>query len=786
MKRPILIALIGYGIGILWGLYLNISIVFFVCTLMLVRYLQKRIRMSYKEKRRKKQYNTRRYVKLVLNGKIMAMIGTMAILSNSVVLRINSCYEKVEHELGEASYIGTIISEVKEKTYEDQYRIRLESVNKDKTYLDKEFVVHIKKQKETNILSYGDKISFRGTYMPPQSQRNYGGFDEKQYARTIGIYGKIKTNKVMVIGKGKVNPIEEMASRVRQQILKRIKEIIPEEDNRNLILGILLGQDDELSDTIKEDFRNSSLAHILAVSGMHVSYLILGISFLIQHARCSKKIGKGIMILFLLFFMYLTGLSPSVKRACIMSILMLGAGFVYRKSDTITNLSFSFLLILFQNPFAIQDIGMLLSFLGTGGILIFYQNIQTTFNKKNIQNMLIDKKKLQETLSIKIKEILAISLSAQIAILPATVFCFNTISLTFLFSNLFVSFLIGGIIFLGFAVIIIPHAMLFLAEFSYIFLRILLRMLLAISQFFSQIPFSKITVVTPNFFFILLYYFLVLSINYVIMLRNKKKLRHTQKKILDLVVKEKKRLKESKIPVVIVTIILIIMMIISKQIPKDLKIYFIDIGQGDSTLVVTPNGKRMLIDTGGSKTPTIFDVGKSTLVPYLLDRGIKQLDYLCISHFDADHCNGAIAVLENLEIEEVILTKQINACEEYNKIIEIIKRRKIKVKVVKKGDRILLDNTTYLNILYPEEELKFSDLNNNSMVAKLEYGKFSMLFTGDIEEEAEQKLQELYKKSNQLESTILKVAHHGSKSSSTEEILKRIKPKIAIIRCRRK
>lgn len=178
--------------------------------------------------------------------------------------------------------------------------------------------------------------------------------------------------------------------------------------------------------------------------------------------------------------------------------------------------------------------------------------------------------------------------------------------------------------------------------------------------------------------------------------------------------------------------------------------------------------------------------GKNTLLPYLLDRGVGKIDYMIVSHFDADHCNGLISILENIKVDEVIISKQAEICKEYETIIEIIKQKNIKVAVVKAGDIINLEKEVNIEILYPNEKLDFKDINNNSIVAKLTYKNFSMLFTGDIEKEAENNLINTYKNTNKLNASILKVAHHGSKTSSQENFIKEVNPKVAVIRSRKK
>lgn len=176
--------------------------------------------------------------------------------------------------------------------------------------------------------------------------------------------------------------------------------------------------------------------------------------------------------------------------------------------------------------------------------------------------------------------------------------------------------------------------------------------------------------------------------------------------------------------------------------------------------------------------------GKNTLLPYLLDRGIKKIDYIIVSHFDLDHCQGILYIMEKINVKKVVIGKQFETCDNYEEFIKIIKEKRINVTVVEKGEKINIEKDLYFNILWPDSKNKIREnvINNNSLVCKLVYKNFSCIFTGDIEKETEEVLINKYKDTDLLKSTVLKVPHHASKTSSKEEFIKQIQPKIAIIR----
>ena len=499
---------------------------------------------------------------------------------------------------------------------------------------------------------------------------------------------------------------------------------------------------------------------MLAVSGSHITYIISAFSILME--KKNKRITKILTIIFLIFFMALTGFTASVVRASIMGILILTSGLVHRKSDTINNLGISSLIILICNPYTIIDAGFWLSFAGTMGIILLEEPINSYFQKFKI---------------CKIKSIswiinsFTITFAANIIIIPIMAYMFSTFSMTFWISNILAAPVMEFVTIYGFLIYFISIFLLPLAKFLGIILNFSLNSLIKIAEITSLIPGSSIYIKTPYLLECIIYYLILFLIfNWK---RIKEKLENN--KILE------KIKKNSYKYISIILISIILTNTISNKIFQEIKIYFVDVGQGDSTLIQTIEGKNILIDGGGSEFGS-FDVGESILLPYLLDRRITTIDYLMISHFDSDHIGGVFAILENLKVKNIIISKQGETSENLKKFYEITNNKGIRTIIVKKGDIVEIDKYSHFEILFPEDNLiEDNILNNNSIVARFNSLDFSILFTGDIEEIAEKRLCELYSGTDKLEAFVLKVAHHGSKTSSTEEFLELVKPKIALI-----
>lgn len=653
MRRPILIAMIGYIIGILVGLYLKISIVPF-CFLVIAIY---KIKQIYKAKRDKieeendiksrknkkvKENKTRkklkllslkryiRYIRIYINSKIIFLILISSIISNSIIIIQNKKYEQIYNSLEKQekiNLVGVVVSNKEEKKFSNKYKIETK-------YNNTKIRLYIMVKKDIQ-LKYGDKIEFMGEYIRPEKRRNYKGFDYSNYLKQLKIYGTMKITNVKVIEERKANPIFQISNEIKTKIISNTKETLDEETS-SILLGLILGNKDDIDENIEENFRSAGMAHILAVSGMHVTYVILGLS-LIMKKILGKRRNYIFCICVLIVYMFITNFSASVTRAGIMGIIMILSKIFYRKNDIYTALSISLVIILIYNPFLIQSLGLLLSYGGVIGIILLNKTILSILKNIKIKNKKYKyfiKPKIQNSLD-KIKEIISVSISVQIFIFPIAIYNLNTFNPYFFISNLLLSIVIGPIIIIGFLFIIVVLINYQITKLFIEPIKIGIKILIYISKI-GKLPFSKIYIPTLSLFSIFIYYFIIVILLVAYKIYSTKKPNMTQIRAKNLIALIKFKIKNNIKKVKTLIIIICVVIIVISFIPRNLKIYFIDVGQGDSTLIVTPHNKTILIDGGGSENSD-YDIGQNTLLPYILDRGYNTIDTIIISHFDSDH-----------------------------------------------------------------------------------------------------------------------------------------------------
>lgn len=610
MKNFIFIATLIYIIGIIMGLYLKISIVFLLCCIFIIS----------------------TFCLFPKINKKLLVIMMLIILVSSLYARYRYyLFEEKYKDINDVKLIGKIVNIESKNNYFITYEVKVKKLNNVNRFNGSNILVKVKKNSKIN-LNLGDIIQVSGKVKEPEVRRNYNGFDYKKYLNSKNIYTVVNVSNVNIVNENnKLNVLY-----IKRQIINRVESILTEV-NSNICLALIIGYRVNISDDVNKYFEESNLLHLLAISGMHVTYISMIMSNVLR--KFTKRKAKILIIFFLCFYMLLTNFAPSVFRACVMQIMILTSCLVYRKSNLLTNMSISALVLLVINPLMIYNIGFIFSYVGTISIILFNKYIKKCFDFLEIKfsgilKMQIPKKKskigiISSKIYSKIKEISIVTLAANILLIPLSMYIFNSFSFTFLISNLLVQPLLSYIIIISIIQIVISFLSIRLAYIFSIVTNIVIELFLFVVKFCSTIPFSKVLVTTPSIITLVIIYCII----FVILVLDRKKL--LNKHSFYIFIRKFKYIIKAPITFIII-IVLTIMSVYIKCNIDELKVFFIDVGQGDSSLIITPDNKSILIDGGGSETSN-FDIGEKTLVPYLLSRKVKVIDYIIVSHFDTDH-----------------------------------------------------------------------------------------------------------------------------------------------------
>ncbi len=596
-------------------------------------------------------------------------------------------------------------------------------------------------------IAVGNKISFIGTVSRAKNIRNPGEFDYEKYLRTIRISGVIncyKLESVKIIDDESYF-LSNLILNTRKLIDKRIKEL-HNESSASLLKGILLADRSDINYEVKDSFINSGVIHVLAVSGLHVGF-ISGIFFLLL-GRFDIRIKYLITIFGILFFLIITGGHASVFRASTMAIIYLIAKLTARDTNGFNSISIAALILLLLNPNDLFNPGFLLSFSAVISILIIYPIISEQIKHLSLAKYLVN-----------ILLFIAVSLSAQLGTLPFTLTYFNKLSVVSLFVNLIVIPLIGIIVGIGILTLSSSLFSIWLASIFASTNEFLIGVLFIFVKQTSNLSFSYIPIYNFSIIDGIIFYFSLGIIFYV--------LKTFSKRILS---------------ILIISIIIFSMFNFLKLDDKDLlpngllSIIFIDIGQGDSFFLKFPNGTTALIDAGNATE--YFDNGERVIYPLLKRLGIDTVDYAFISHLDSDHYAGSISLINKNIFKKVYKPK-----DEYSVKDSIFEDylNFNKIEYFYYSNKSFNIDGCKLYTLNDTSNYSFNnfDSNNKSGIIKVVYGNTSFLFVGDAEHEAEEYLISRY--GEFINSDVLKVGHHGSKSSTSDLFLDLVKPKIGII-----
>ena len=590
-------------------------------------------------------------------------------------------------------------------------------------------------------LQIGKHYKIYGKIQTPFKASNSSQFDYGKYLKNFNtftvFYGKnseeLNTNltpkwKFLL----KLNSIRDKIINVHSKYLKS--------PNLEILGGIVFG-DDAVSppDYVKASFVNSGLLHILAASGMNVAFIYGFWVFFMKRLRVPFKLtvisGMGLIVLYTL----MTGLGASVIRAALMLLFILFGKLIDRDAHSVSLLAFVAMLMLIYNPAFINNVGFQLSFIVTFGLLTTANVIFEKYKDSKIPQWLMGA--------------ILIPIIAQIWVAPIQMFYFNTFSTYSVLANLISMPFLSIISFLGFVSSIIASASPLtdsIAMFLDQILNFFLNILVIISNFFANLPFSLITTTHPNIFQIFMYYAIILLLTISVKSEFNKKI------------------------VIAIGSIFILLCLSLINIPNhNLQIITFDVQNADCFLIKTPQNKYFIIDTGRASFQGSKAQANSIIIKYLKDRGIKNIEGLIVTHFDNDHSGGTSDIMKNVKIKKIYLNSLKDTSMTSMHIYQTIKNLDIPTSIPVNNNVIYSEKDFQLKTYFAD----FETDNEKSIITLLSYKNFDMLFTGDAGLKAFNEL----KKDIPTNIEVLKVGHHGGPNVVDENMLKHLNTKVAII-----
>lgn len=613
------------------------------------------------------------------------------------------------------------------------------------------------------ILSYGDIIRFTGRLKIIRGFRNPGLFDYARYiAReriraSVGIGKKEHIVKIGTGGRWLLRRIYEWREEIRLSISRGLSDT-----SSAILQAMVIGATGDLTPAIRDKFTAAGITHILSISGSHLGFVSFLVFFFIRYSviylpcgmliKISRYIIPSKIAAFgtfptIIFYTLLSGGEVATVRSLIMAMVYLTAILIEREDDALNTLVVAALMVLLWEPQALFDISFQLSYMAVLSMILAMKR----FYKRVDEDRSLWWRKYYK----RFKLLLLLTTGAMLSTTPIVAHYYNQITWVGLISNMVI------VPYVGFATLPVG---LFTSCLTLIWGRdvilfswlneLLLHLLYGMVEIFAGFPLSVIHTSSIGIPLILSLYPLFFSFLY---------------------------LKESwaKISLSLSLSLLILAMSSDFLIDKRemLRVTFLDVGQGDSALIEFPDGKVMLIDGGGTFSDT-FDTGRSILAPYLWNRGIRKVDYVVSTHPQLDHVKGLTYIAEKFTIGEVWTNgRKGSAASDFYRVVEskgvknVIIHRDMEKRMI--GSCIV----NFLNPLVDLEKMRWKE-NDLSIVVKLNCRGISFLFTGDIESGA---MHEIVEKGMPIESSVIKVPHHGARGSVEEGFISAVKPGIAVI-----
>lgn len=643
---------------------------------------------------------------------------------------------------------GQIVSIPQEKDNSKQRfffktnKIEYDNIVKD--FDDEKTLVTLNTKEKLRIYDY---YKLKGRISPPFKVGNPSQFDYGNYLRNFSVYAvfygardcePIKLNKSPTKIQVFLQGINDYREKIIQEHSKYLKS-----PNLEILGGIVFGDDAVAApENIKQSFVNSGLLHILAASGMNVAFIFSFFFLFLSLIRVNYKVNVVFGIFMVLIYSLMTGLGASVIRATGMLVFVLIGKLIDRDANSISLLGFVAFLMLLYNPMYINDVGFQLSFIVTFGLLVMTPCLFKS--KYRVVNWLIAS--------------VSIPMIAQLWVIPIQIFYFNNISLYSVFANIMSVPILSVISFGGFVGSLISTVTpdFVLQAFDFV-LNPLITILVNISDFWGKLPYATLTTSHPSVFQLFLYYGILLNITAFF----NKEIREKYQLLLKM----------------LLSIMIVVLLISTISIPnRNLEITAFDVGNADAFLIKTPDNKYLMIDTGKSG----YNGGKSQaemlILKYLRDRSIKEIDTIILSHFDNDHCGGAVDLIKGVKVRNLYVNSLSHNSNAAKSIYKIAKEYGVHIALASNKQKVY-QNDGFEAVNYIAPSVNGIGDNEASILTVLSYKDFSMLFTGDSGVSTFEKL----KSDLPYNITVLKVGHHGANGVVDRKMLDYLKPKIAII-----